>query len=234
MVMADEQIATVEFDSKKTRFVISNPSDYIQRYHSSGMFYEIEQLLFHRNLIYRDCIVLDIGANVGNHTLFYCGHARPSRVFPFEPNPPACASLISNISQNDTGERIDLRYVSLAVGSGPAKYDIEFSRANNMGATALKLISNETATASIEGVRLDDLDFNGRVGFVKIDVEGMEMQVLNGAETLFAKQRPHIAVEVDAQNEALFWQWADRMRYHVIGVFHAYPHNRNYVAVPRS
>ena len=37
-------------------------------------------------------------------------------------------------------------------------------------------------------MRLDDLDFGGNVGFVKIDVEGMEMQVLAGATGLFTNR----------------------------------------------
>jgi len=231
--MEEKQVAIVCYDEVKTKFVVANPRDYIQNIHKSGAFYELDQLLFHKNLIYRDCIVLDIGANVGNHTLFYSRHTPATRIFPFEPNPEARSLLIQNIKQNETGGRVDMRYISFAVGLKHASYDIAYSRTDNLGATALKVASSEPGTANIEGVKLDELDFGGRVGFVKIDVEGMEMQVLDGATGLFTQQRPHIAIEVDAQNEVSFWQWADRMRYHVIGVFHAYLQNRNYIAVPR-
>ena len=46
---------------------------------------------------------------------------------------------------------VDLRYVSLAVGSDRANYDIAFSRIDNLGATALKLTSDEAAGIEVCG-----------------------------------------------------------------------------------
>jgi FkbM family methyltransferase len=229
----EAQFATVEYEGRTTKFVVSNPKDYIQNIHKSGNFYELDQLSCQRALIYRGCIVIDVGANVGNHTLFYAGHTAAARVFPFEPNPTARALLEQNVQLNSATTRVDMRYVSLAAGSKSASYDIAFSRENNLGATALKAAAERTGEARIEGARLDDLDFGDRVGFVKIDVEGMEMEVLDGAAEMFSHQRPHLAIEVDMRNERPFWGWLDHMNYHVIAVHHAYQHNRNYIAIPR-
>ena len=57
--------------------------------------------------------------------------------------------MTQNVNNNETAGRVDLRYVSLAVGSDRANYDIAFSRIDNLGATALKLTSDEAA--GIEG-----------------------------------------------------------------------------------
>jgi Methyltransferase FkbM domain len=66
--------------------------------------------------------------------------------------------------------------------------------------------------------RLDDL-IDGPVDFIKIDVEGMEMAVLEGAAGLVARNRPDIYIEVVDEGVAEFMDWTDRNRYHIEKLF---------------
>ena len=70
------------------------PRDPIQRKHRKGVFYEkaeLEQIKQHLPL--RGTFV-DIGANIGNHSLFVAAFMSPARIIPFEPNPDACKLLL--------------------------------------------------------------------------------------------------------------------------------------------
>ena len=85
--------STVRFEGLETTFVIDNPRDHIQDFHRRGEFYELRQLIVHRNLVQRRVTIIDVGANVGNHTLFYARHTGADRVYPIEAKPSAVAIL---------------------------------------------------------------------------------------------------------------------------------------------
>jgi hypothetical protein len=84
-------------------------------------------------------------------------------------------------------------------------------------------------------VALDAMEFEGQVRFLKIDVEGMEMAVLQGAENLIRTHRPAIAIEVQDSNEADFGRWLSTSGYMIVRVFVDYLSSRNFllVASPR-
>jgi FkbM family methyltransferase len=225
-------VAIVKFEGLETSFHVENPLDHIQQFHSRGEFYEIRQLLAHRDLIARRTTILDVGANVGNHTLFYARHTKATRVYPLEPNPAAIEILTKNLESNpDRCAVIDQRYLGLAVGASSGHARLEKSTENNLGGTSF------ARTSDNEGIRmmpLDTLEFDGPVGFVKIDVEGAEIDVLKGAERLIAKDRPSLAIEVDRRNDAMFWGWARARGYQVIGAFFDYVPVKNYVLIPTA
>jgi hypothetical protein len=67
-------------------------------------------------------------------------------------------------------------------------------------------------------VLLDSLPL-GKVDFIKIDAEGMEMQVLAGAATIIAAQHPVLYVEVVDEGIGEFMAWVDRNGYRVEKLF---------------
>jgi hypothetical protein len=79
---------------------------------------------------------------------------------------------------------------------------------------------------------LDNLQFEGPICFVKIDVEGMELDVLAGARQLLEKHRPAIAIEVIDKHDRQLWEWADATKYRVIGSFVDYLKFKNYILIP--
>ena len=79
-------------------------------------------------------------------------------------------------------------------------------------------------------VPLDEL-VCGPVDFIKIDVEGMEMQALAGAATLIAAQHPILYVEVVDEGVAEFMAWVDRNGYRVEKLFPDKTHC-NYLLFP--
>jgi FkbM family methyltransferase len=140
--------------------------------------------------------VLDIGANVGNHSLFYAMHTAAAFVYPFEPNLFARKILVENIAAN-TDYRAEIRaeYTHLAVGRTPASLSIAENPHNNLGGTRFTCAGPEDQN-SVQCAPLDNLTFEGVISFLKIDVEGMELDVLSGAENMIEKHRPVIVIEI--------------------------------------
>ena len=58
------------------------------------------------------------------------------------------------------------------------------------------LVSNEFITCRVKTEKLDDLLMNSNVGFIKIDVEGHEKNVLMGALNLIKRNKPSLLVEI--------------------------------------
>src|SRR5260221_13987982 len=118
IVKAGMTIATAIFEGVSTNFTVANQADVIQRVHSSGAFYELHQLVAHRNFIPLNCTAIDCGANVGNHTLFYSRHTLAARVYPLEANSESCDLLRSNIAANSGARaQIDVSNLGVAIGA---------------------------------------------------------------------------------------------------------------------
>jgi FkbM family methyltransferase len=220
----------VTFEGISTIFEVDNPNDQIQSHQMRGAFYELHQLLAHRSLIPMHSTVLDVGANCGNHTLFYAQHTNACRVYPFEPNPPALHLLLRNVAANRGADvSVDTSHSNCALGCTDDWLKVGHRTADNLGATRLEPAG---PNGPIRCAKLDDLPLDGDIAFIKIDVEGMEMEVLQGAEQIVSKFRPALAVEVELANADKFWRWAGARQYGVVNAFRDYLPVWNFLLIP--
>lgn len=140
-----------------------------------------------------DTAVIDVGANIGNHSIFFSQIF--SKVYAFEPNPQAYYLL----QYNSAGSNI----VPLNYGLSSENSTVAFSiDPINLGGS--KVIEGRSGpgtpslnTIDIEVRRLDDnLEIKNQVvSLIKIDVEGHELQVLEGAVEFIKASRPIIVFE---------------------------------------
>lgn len=79
----------------------------------------------------------------------------------------------------------------------------------------------------------DDVLAGHTVGFLKIDVEGMEMDALRGLEATIRTQRPVIFIEVDDRNIVGFNTWMSEHRYDVVEQLKKWG-NTNFIVRPRT
>ncbi len=155
-----------------------------------------------------DPVVLDIGANIGVHSLWFSSLlGTRGVVHAFEAQRIVYQMLMGNLAINSV-ENVHARQV--AVGSAPGRLrlpPVDYARNWNFGGMGLidegpdpqfAPGSAERARAdhgeSIEVVTLDGLALP-RVDFIKIDVEGMEQDVLAGGRATIERDRPLLQVE---------------------------------------
>jgi len=128
-------------------------------------------------------VALDIGANIGLWSRDLALHF--AQVIAFEPVSDFRDCLIKNVANNN----IDIRPYAL----GPEDTTIDMVVTN--GNTGHSHVDNNTiGNGSIDMHKLDSLEFDA-VDYIKIDCEGYELSILQGAKQTIKKHRPVIVVE---------------------------------------
>ncbi|WP_374636489.1 FkbM family methyltransferase, partial [Paracoccus sp. (in: a-proteobacteria)] len=108
-------------------------------------------------------------------------------------------------------------------GFGMGRHD------RNLGATELRAGSGGIAVETGDRLLADETP-----DFIKLDVEGMEMQVLAGLQATIARTRPLMLVEVTDVNSAAFGQWCLTRGYHLLEEWRVGPRNANYLIEPEE
>ncbi len=199
----------------------------IEREQMRGLFFEQEELAFLADRLPRGLRIVDVGANTGNHTLFFAAVMQAEKVVPIEPLPRAAAAIRALVAENRLAN-VDLSCLGRAVGEKHGMLRPVHSLTAGLGAT--HFVPDPVGNVAV--VPLDDL-LSGQVDFIKIDVEGMEMQALAGAASLIAAQHPTLYVEVVDEGVAEFMAWVDRNGYRVEKLFPDKTHC-NYLLVARE
>lgn len=156
-----------------------------------GEFSEGEVQVF-KNIITKEHIVVDCGANIGAHTVVFAGLAK--KVYAFEPQKNIFHILCGNVALNEL-HNVYCYNIACGDGSEVPYQDVDMDHVNNMGASSLVDIRDSDKT--IPTMRLDI-----PCHFLKIDVEGMELQVLQGAEPMIRSCRPVIYLENDRPDKS--------------------------------
>lgn len=224
-------VASFTFRNRTFRFFIKNPNDVIQQHHAAGTFYELKELMLLDDYIPIGAWIVDVGANVGNHTIYFA--SRPTAyVLALEPNPEAIDILRKNVALNGCTQ-VDLSKLGMGIGAEPGEFTLHPpTMANNLGATSLEASKPDDAS-TVSVVTLDEVALNLKhINLLKIDVEGMEMEVLMGAQQCIEKFRPAIYIEVQAKNVRAFSQWAQLHHYRIEKSFYPYLSIWYYVCVP--
>jgi FkbM family methyltransferase len=138
-------------------------------------------------------VALDVGANVGAYTLLLGQWVRPGgRVFAFEPAPEAFGGLSAHVRLNGLGDGVTCVRAAASSSTGTATLAVDgLSGANRLDASA--------GGERVDTVTLDD--FCRREGirpsFIKIDVEGAELDVLRGARETIREGGDGLALFVE-------------------------------------
>lgn len=223
--MVDLPVTTFQAAERTWSVSGLDAQDHIFRWITAeSRFYEDQLLELLKRLVAPGAHVVDVGANIGNHTLWFAG-AMQCTVRAFEPIPALCAVLAHNVAQNFLDARV--RVEPYGVGRTRETAQIAVWDETNTGASSLQ---TSGAGGSISIVALDDLTWERPVDLLKIDVEGMELEVLDGALGIIRRDRPVLAVEArSAEEQESLRQWLQQAGYHVVGTLNATP---TLVAVP--
>lgn len=211
------------------RFFVTDRDDSIQGFHARGVFYEQEELEIITKHFPIAGVFVDVGANVGNHTLFVGKYLRPQQIIVLEPNQPAIEILRVNIELNGLQYLVDASCLGVGLSDIASVATADTPR-GNLGGT--RLVTCSGAQGTIRLMRGDTILRDRRIDFLKIDVEGMELRVLAGLEETIARWRPPMFIEVDNSNVASFHEWMRLHDYATACRYRRYDVNENYMALP--
>lgn len=156
--------------------------------------YDLETALLLERLLEPGDGVLDVGANYGHFTMAAAAAIGPQgRVIAVEPNPISHARLVSHVALNRL-KHVTTAQIGLSDMEGELTLNVPLI---NSGEASFGPSQYESVWHVICPVRRGDALLGGStVDFIKIDVEGYELNVLKGLETTISQQTPIILTEV--------------------------------------
>lgn len=195
---------------------------------------------------------IDIGANQGEYTLWAARKVGPTgKVYSYEPLTSLIEQLKENISLNPVFEKV-VSPISLGLAEKSGELELFTQKGQNEGTNTI--FQTEQFDISLGTISLDTLDHQvalrkiERIDCIKIDVEGAELQVLQGGIATLKTFRPKLLLEIN-QEACLAGGYAaqeildmlDKLNYQVyklglrgrLGRFEALPEFCNILAIPR-
>ena len=134
-------------------------------------------------------IVLDIGDHIGYYTLIFSDCVGlEGKVFAFEPNPDNFTLLKKNVEINKYKNVV---LIQKAVSNKAGRLKLYLSALNSGDNRIYDLGDGPRKSIEIEAVRLDDYfkDYDGKIDFIKMDIQGAEGAAMEGMEILLEKNR---------------------------------------------
>lgn len=158
-----------------------------------------------RDIIFKyikhDTTIIDIGANMGTHTVSIINElnrrGQTAKIVAFEPQPFIFSVLTENIRSKNANNITDLHSCGLSNRKTVIFMDMpDYSCTDNPGGVGMlfNTVPDHTKTR-VEIETLDSFNYEN-VSFMKIDVEGHENEVLDGAKQTILKSKPVIIVEI--------------------------------------
>ncbi len=178
------------------------PFDTICKNITLNHFYEPELLNGMCELVKdKDGIALDIGANIGNHSLFFAN--RFAKVISFEPVPSNCWIVKSNLYLNGI-QNLVLIKKGLSNKNIKMALDSSNPKNTNNGVSAIsEVLGSQTIIDVVIGdEEISKLSLDKKVVLIKIDVEGHEPFVVEGLKATIKKDMPTIFWEAFSREEA--------------------------------
>lgn len=167
----------------------------------AGGFWESELLLIHLPQFYRGVnTILDIGAHIGSHSFAYSFFNKKAKIYAFEPQKEIYKVLVMNMETRPNvipinkcvGHKMGTANLSKNAKWGEnSEMDVSYGNGPvmNLGGVSLGTDGEPVEMITIDSMNLDGCDF------IKMDVEGAEGLVIQGAVNTIRKYRPTICFE---------------------------------------
>jgi FkbM family methyltransferase len=150
-------------------------------------------------------VAVDVGANKGSYTWALARAVPDGRVVAFEPQ-PALAEYLTRACRSAGLANVKVEAAGLSAASGTLMLNVPGDGASSPDASfeAHAAAAGEARRIEVPTYALDDYfrDEAGRIGAIKIDVEGHEAAVLDGAAALIARHRPAVVMECEQRHLA--------------------------------
>lgn len=160
---------------------------------------------FLMNLSFKGKTVYDVEAHIGTYTLFFARAAgEEGRIFAFEPNPDNYRCILDNIRINNFNN-IFLRQIAIGKTRGRVNLSVPvFDTSSSSISVEIKkdlFPNNKIKTFEVWIDSLDNIvTADEKPDFIKIDVEGLELEVLEGAEKILKLYKPELFIEIHGAN----------------------------------
>lgn len=188
-----ESTVTLRHHDAEFKIIINPHNGFIDEYIYLNGVYEDYILNIIAEYLPENGVLFDVGANIGQHSLFAAAFLKnQGQVYGFEPVPALFQQFSKSVELNSFD---NIKLYNIACGNASSSGQIHLNYANAGQASLIELDQTEEVV-SVQVIKLDDLfpDLN-ELSFIKIDVEGYEYEVLLGTKELISRTKPVILLE---------------------------------------
>jgi FkbM family methyltransferase len=186
---------TFYYDNTEIIFEGLFESDHIYKQLSiKNNFYELKLLNKIKSLNLTGTYV-DVGANIGNHTVFFSKFCPSDKVISIELSQNIFEVLNRNVNENNNLSNVEL--INVGVGEKYKTVTISDMDVTNVGMTKITSDGGDVIVDTLDNILQNETN----ISVIKIDVEGYEKNVLIGAKEIIKKHSPIIIAELKDDKE---------------------------------
>lgn len=175
---------------------------------------EDEQMVYQLIKEIRNAIIFDIGANIGWHTINFAKRLPDAKIYSFEPIQQTYEFLEKNVKRNSIKNCVLMNY---GISNENREAFLYYFKSGSAIASIENLIEHPNAKKekcffkTLDKI-FSDLELD-RIDFIKCDVEGSELFVLQGAEKILQDIKPILLIEICEE-------WCQKCKYHSKDIIH--------------
>ena len=188
-----------------------------------------------KQYVKKNTIVLDIGANYGQMTILFSRLEKKIVVYSFEAQDFIFKLLKKNIEINNVNAKL---FYNL-VGNESKIVKVKTTNLNEFdtwGSNCVEITNNEKKFNYIKAIKIDDLKIKEKISFIKIDIQGADLDALKGAKKTILINKMPILFEYEEQFEHIFKykfkdyeSFIESINYKIELEF-----NKNYLILPKN
>jgi len=177
---------------------VSNVNDHLIFYNYSDL-----HLNNVKKYLVSNTTIIDIGANIGQSTLFFNQHSQGAEIVGFEPHPSTYERALKNIGLNGLD---NIKVENLGLGDKEERIKLYEVNPSNIGMNRALPTNENIADYNYVEIVVTTLDKYvnkhtlENISLIKIDVEGFEHKALKGAQETILRDTPTILLELDDEN----------------------------------
>ncbi len=190
--MESDDIFKFHYKNNEIKMYLPYETDYIMSFIKKySKFWERGQLDFVSKFINNDTRILDCGAYIGNHSIYFSKISNAKEIIAIEPQKNIYDIMCENIQLNKI---VNVKCINSGLNSKKENgLHILKQSPKNYGATRYQEGNND------EDIQCQTLDEFDDIDFLKIDCEGMSYEILNGGRSFFQKNSPVIWMEMNPE-----------------------------------
>lgn len=186
----NRKLYTIKYNNRKTKIYLNKRFGYVDFHIFKNGIYEQHIVDDIRTVLSKDKVLLDIGANIGQHSLLLAPYCK--QIFAFEPIPDVYHEFSESIKKNNY-KNIKLFNTAIGDRSETKSFNFMTGHAGMSSFVEIDHPGKKVITVQIEP--LEKIINNAKFDVVKMDVEGYEAVVILGNKDIFLKNRPIFFME---------------------------------------
>ena len=159
---------------------------------------------YSKKYIKENSVVIDAGANYGQLSILFSKVKPGVKVYAFEAYKYISQILLKNVKINNANVKIYNCILSDENKKNLIISDSILKEFNNYGSNYIELKNKDEQGDLVDAIKIDDLDINQEISFMKIDVQGYDLKVLKGAVKTIKKNKMPIIIEYSKEFENHF------------------------------